>query len=269
MTLRTERHNIDDEVERLVLLSDIHGFIQPLHAVDEFLGSARKPYQVIFNGDLVRGGPWPREVIQWISDHAGPLATVGNHDETLMLGGEENASLCTEPGAYHALNEELRKYVGSLPECLDLHWRGHRIVCMHGHHANDGNDVAWITTPLEQANALINRAADLTVASHSHYPYVQPLDGTLVANTGSLSRVLLHVRTADGWHSQSGEADSQSTQDVRGSLLTVDVVNSKLDVQIVRFDFDKEGALADLKRAGETNLDFHRRWLYEGKVEVE
>lgn len=260
----SKQYDIDPNITRLLIVSDAHGFRQPIAALEP-QAELDDTTQVIFTGDLVCGGPWPREVTQWVMEHAGPLALLGNHDVVMLKEGNPDHSPCTDTGAHHCLTRELREYVRSLPYRLELHWRDTRIVCWHGHVDENGDDVSWLLTPEEQSGAFPEPNADLCVLSHTHHPYVLSRGAGLVANTGSLSRVTAGVRRKDGMFLPSGKKAGEP--DVRGSYLSVTKSNDGLDVDIIRFDFDREGAIADLEQAGETNMDFHREWFRDGIVD--
>ena len=262
-----KRHEIDAEKTRLLIVSDAHGFRQPL-AGFEARARLDARTQVIFTGDMVRGGPWPHVVTQWVMEHAGPLAVRGNHDDVMLAGGDPDDSPCTDTGAHYSLSPEQRDYVRSLPHRLELHWRGARIVCWHGHVNQEEEHVSWLLHPDEQSAAFPETGADLCVLSHTHHPHVLSRGSSLVANTGSLSLVASGVRQKSGMFLPNGKNDLDAVWDVRGSYLSVTSKDGGLDVEIVRFDFDREGALADLEEAGATNMAFHRSWLLDGIVDL-
>ena len=84
--LRTVESEVDDDVERVIVVSDIHGIYQSLEAFDAIYSNLGGPNLVIFNGDFCFPGNRPVEVFHWIRRMAGENFVLGNHDED-ALGG--------------------------------------------------------------------------------------------------------------------------------------------------------------------------------------
>ena len=270
--IRSKTVNLDDDVERLLIVSDLHSHLEPLEAFEEVRAKFTDRARVLFNGDAFYGGPRPVESAEWIMANAGELATLGNHDvkmietEATQAAPGEPASPFTEAGAYTLLSESQREYFRNLTHRLDVHWHGHRIALMHGHVNVENKPVPWISSPSEQASNFAERDVDLFVLSHSHWPYEVSVEGMRVANTGSLSLTSVGVIQDGGaLHLQSGEHElADDGGDNRSSFLSVTETSGKLTVEIVRFDYDRHAALDDLERAGGTDLVFRRRWMLDG-----
>lgn len=65
---------------KLLVISDVHGNIDGLRAVEKDAGSVDR---VLFLGDMVDYGFYPHEVIRWMQEHQA-IAVAGNHDRYLV-----------------------------------------------------------------------------------------------------------------------------------------------------------------------------------------
>lgn len=264
-------HRLDDGIEQLVVISDVHGHLQPLQLIDEILAGYDRKTQVIFNGDMFYGGPWPINVLEWVMKNAGELATLGNHDEA-MLRCEASISKkeppFTEAGTYQLLSEAQLEYIGNRPHRLELNWRGKRIVLMHGHITPDGAHGSWRSSPDQQAAVFVARGPDAYLLGHTHYAFVGQYSGSFLANSGSVSVPIVAVKSGDGLHAQSGRSGLDSSDDRRSSFIRISESKSELSVELVRFDYDRDAALADMERAGHPEMDRQRRWMASGILEI-
>ena len=247
--IRSARYQLDDSIDRLLIVSDIHGFVRPLKVFDALHAAMGGRSQIVFNGDMCNPGLWPAEAMQWIRRNAGELAVLGNHDEDVLQGaatGSEGDHLhFTEAGADQRFSDEARDYLRRLRHRLVLSWRSKRIVLMHGHINADGKAVSWRASPEEQSAHFVESDADLCIMSHTHYAYVRQHAGTICANTGSMSLPFIGVQDEHGLHLHSGKAEIGPDDDVRCSFLVVTAPDGELQVEIVRFDYDRQAELQD------------------------
>jgi predicted phosphodiesterase len=262
--IRSQAHQLDDAIDRLLIVSDIHAHLPPLRAFDRLRAKLRGRSQVVFNGDLFFGGGRPAEAAEWVIENAGALGTIGNHDEGMLLGGERDDPAYTEAGAYRRLTAAQRDHFARLPHRLELTWRGRRIVLMHGHRTPDGQFGSWMATPERQIGDFLDPTADLCCTGHTHFPFRRREGSTLFANSGSMSLTILAVREAEGLHVQSGEDAVPPDADARPSFLSVTEGEAGLQVDVVRFEYDREAALADLEAAGFPDVEPIRRWMADG-----
>ena len=266
--IRSACHQVDDSIERLLIISDIHSNLQPLLIFDELRKGLEGSYQLVFNGDLFSGGCRPVETAEWVIEHVGELATLGNHDEQMLrcTDVDDEHPPYSEPGAYQRLSAEQREFFQQLPHRLELDWRGKRIILMHGHVTMEGRNGSWMATPDQQIANFDEPGADLFVASHTHYAFVQQVGDGLFANTGTMCLPILGIETDDGLHVQSGREEIRPDDDRRTSFLSVTVEGGQLKAEIVRFDYDRESVLEEMKEEGRTDLELFRKWLSEGIV---
>jgi len=268
MEIRTDEHTIDDAVEHLLILSDLHAHLPPLAVFDAYRDDLDAPSRVLFNGDLFYGGARPVEAARWVRRNAGELVTIGNHDEGMLLTRGDDTKPYTEPGARKRLGEDLLAFFRNRPHRLLIHWRGQRIVLMHGHRDRDANPSPFTATPDEQIETFGEPEADLFTMGHTHYPFVREIGGGLFANSGSMSLTILGVRFPDRVHAQSGEAHASADGDVRCSFLDVTESQRTLHVKIVRFEYDREATIRDLIEAGYPDVTGFRRLLATGMLDA-
>lgn len=264
LMIRTRTRTLDDTLDRLIILSDIHAHLPPLKAFDQARLRLKGRNQVLFNGDLCFGGPRPAEAAVWLQDTVGELATLGNHDEGMLRGAQGEHPPYTERGAYLRLNEKQRDYFRQLPHRWIFSWRGKKIVLMHGHLTRDEKAGSWQAVPEEQIANFLDPTADLCVTGHTHYAFIRRVARTLFANCGSISAPILAVLNESGLHPQSGGKELTADDDPRSCFLSVTESGGSLDVEIIRFQDDREATLREMREAGHPRLELYTRWLTDG-----
>ena len=80
----TAEVEVDPAVQRLVVVSDLHAYREPLEALDQRLAQFTEPYLVFVNGDIVEGGIDGRFALEWTMRHATGRTTRGNHDSAIF-----------------------------------------------------------------------------------------------------------------------------------------------------------------------------------------
>lgn len=247
--VRSVRYQLDDSIDRLLIVSDIHGFVRPLEVFDTLHAAMNGRSQIVFNGDMCNPGLWPLEAIQWIRRNAGEFAVLGNHDEDVFQmdgsGSGDDQPHVTKEDEKQWFSNQVRDYLGSLRHRLVLSWRGRCIVLMHGHVTSNGKPISWRASPQEQSAQFVESDADLCVVSHTHYAYVRQHGRTICANTGSMSLPFIGVQDEHGLHLHSGNAEIGPDDDVRCSFLVVTLPDNEIQVEIARFDYDRQAELQD------------------------
>ena len=147
--MRTQSIQVNDQIEQLVVVSDLHGFIEPLKVLDEVIAAYQGKVQVVAAGDYVVTGPSPAETVEWVHQNAGRFAVRGNHDKGALAMAEGEHPPWTAPGAFLRLGCEQRKYLSELPDILELSWKGRRIRITHGRN-HSGEWVLWVQTMKER-----------------------------------------------------------------------------------------------------------------------
>ena len=220
--------------------------------------NAMEPDLVLILGDLVAGHRFvtaqvpvaeTAQVLAGLKGRLGVFAVLGNHDDDVLQGftaGSEGDHLhFTEAGADQCFRDDAHDYLRKLRHRLVLSWRSKRIVLMHGHINADDKAVSWRASPEEQSAHFVESDADLCIMSHTHYAYVRQHAGAICANTGSMSLPFIGVQDEHGLYLHSGKVEIGPDDDVRSSFLMITAPDGELQVEIVRFDYDRQAELQD------------------------
>lgn len=262
--METRQTEIPAQIARLVVVSDLHAFIEPLEALDRILDAQPEPTQVIVAGDILYGGANPLETLDWVRRRAGGLAVTGNHDDFGDDGARrprpEPQPIFTEAGALQRMDAAQRAYFLDLPRMLDLRWRGQRLRILHGHKLMD-----WKTTPARVVAQCADPAFALTVVGHTHFPFVRAHKDVLVANAGTTCLPIFGWMRPDGLIvSQDDDPLFVSRTGVYSSYLAITVQDGALHVTVEPFDFDRNRALERLHAAGDTRTATRSIWMKSG-----
>lgn len=252
---------VREDVESLVLISDIHGVLESLLALETVIHGleADGPVQVVVLGDIAPGGVNPLETLGWVREQAGEFALLGNHDIKALRSPDSPAHLCTEQGVRHRLDAEQFQYLAELPLVLDLTWRSHSILCTHGHVSPENVPLTNTALPGELLEKLARTGADLVATGHTHFPFVLRRDGCIVANTGSTSRLMYGVSSKGGpVMSLERPGVYAGGKSVYSSCLVARSVDGRLDVSVRAFDYDRPGYVEKLRAAGDPWFDINR-----------
>ncbi|MBI3986921.1 MAG: metallophosphoesterase family protein [Lentisphaerae bacterium] len=256
---------LDDRIERLIVVSDPHSFIEPLWAVERCLAASQAPFQVASTGDFLYGGLNPVEVVDWMRRHAGAFAVTGNHDEERPEHPGLESPPYTVAGALARLDVGQREYLRSLPPWVDILWRGRRIRLQHGHRTPAGREIHWTSRPSQLWNFLADAGVDLVVMGHTHFPFAENRNGRWLANAGSVSQLILGWKQADGRIvPQSDEPHFTSTSGIYNTYLSVTAPDGTLSPVVERFDYDRKAVIRRLHEAAFPHMDLKQLWIETG-----
>ena len=232
--IKTQIIHLDNSIDRLAVVSDLHACREPLIPFEECLAALPGRSQVFINGDLFEGGIDPVETVEWVRKNAQGFTVRGNHDAGVLREDlDGNFPSDTERGAYPKLNADHIRFLRELPEFLLIQWRSKTIRMMHGHRTPSGQKGHWLWVPGQAMKVFGNASVDLTLVAHTHFPFVMKRNGCFLANSGSLSNPIVMVRMRD--HSilyKSGDAESPANNDFRSSGFSVTEKNGALEVEI-------------------------------------
>ena len=183
---------------RALIISDIHGNIDALRALERQLGPRLDQFDsVLCLGDLVDYGPDPGEVVDWIRQHATHVVR-GNHDHAVATGEScrsapayLEASVLTRLRLQSTYTDDQLKYLQSLPlsETLvgDDSMAGPHAYLVH---ACPSNPLYAYMPPQrtdpEWTDALGGCVERTVLIGHTHLAFVRRVGSTLVVNPGSL-----------------------------------------------------------------------------------
>ena len=267
---------VDSSVERLIVVSDLHAFSEPLQEIDSYLDQLADRYQVFANGDLFSAGVDSAETVDWVRWHASGRTTRGNHDLSVSREIRRPASEASETvwpddseyGNHAKLSDDQLRFARELPDQLLIQWRGKLIRMMHGHGSLlNASDVDWKLRPDQLFPFFRDTGVDLTLVAHTHFPFVHERDGFLLANSGSVAGSLFRL------HGRSGEMIDRSEgydypirRGNKSSFLSITERNGSLTVEIVWFDYDRQGLLDRYGEQEGLGLPFsaRRAWIADG-----
>jgi predicted phosphodiesterase len=259
---------LDHAVDRLVVVSDLHAFLGPLHKIDEWRAGLSGRSQLIVNGDLFSTGTEPLETLRWVRERAGEFVVAGNHDEEVLQRAEGSHPLYETAGVSQVLTDEQRVYVGQFPYKLEIRWRDYLLRLMHGHRTLSGQmrpPDSFMTKPSQLMRLYGDPAVDLTILGHTHFAFVRRDKGVFLANCGSVSLPILAVRQKNGTLVVQGDGSVlEPDGDLRSTFLSVGERRGTLEVEVVRFSYNHGEALQRLEKAGYPHMQRWRRLSAEG-----
>jgi protein phosphatase len=174
---------------RLLILTDIHGNIDALDALDESYD------RILFLGDLVDYGAAPEEVVRWMSKRA-PVAVSGNHDLAMATGCDCRSSplsyalsVATREHFRPRMSEESLLYLSSLPARSSFDAGGAPFHLVHAtprdphfeYLAGDAPESTW-----QAAAGGLMRDGGWLLVGHSHRPFLRRIGSLAIVNPGSL-----------------------------------------------------------------------------------
>lgn len=177
-------------MNRIALLSDIHGNIPALEAVAADI-QHRNIDAVATLGDLVSGPLWPVETVRFLMKQNW-VQIAGNHERQLLTLPPTGQGP-SDRYADSLLNDEEHEWLRNLPATRQLK---EEILLCHGTPVNDktylletigGDGRIHLSSPDVIRSRLDGIPRTVIACGHSHTPRaVQLPDGTLIINPGSV-----------------------------------------------------------------------------------
>jgi predicted phosphodiesterase len=183
---------------KTLLLSDLHGNIDALWAVEEDLGRRdERPDLVLVLGDLVDYGPAPGEVITWVRGHAHHVVR-GNHDHAMATGADchsspafKELSVVTRDLFRPRLDGASLEFLKALPARLSVSVDGRIAWMVHATPRNPLFEYLGPGAPDEAWAAALGALAEdsaYVFLGHTHLPFVKHIGKAVVVNPGRLSQ---------------------------------------------------------------------------------
>ena len=179
---------------RAIVISDIHGNIDVLRALERRLGERLAEFErVICMGDLVDYGPYPNEVIEWIRERATDVVR-GNHDHAVATGAPcesspsyLQASIATRARLRDRLTPDAIDYLSRLPLEARVTVGQQSWLLIHATPREMLHDYVPAGATDEQWRAALgDRTGQQVLMGHTHMPFGRPFDGGFLANPGSI-----------------------------------------------------------------------------------
>lgn len=286
---------------KLAVLSDIHGNWPALQAVAADI-DAWQPDAVLVNGDVVNDGPSSLTCWQYIADRRtrdGWRVLRGNHEEyvaewrdpAMPREGPAYDLIRLSRWTYEQLDEADEQIVDTLA-ALPERWEwvapdGTRLAAMHGTLLGNRAGIYPFTSDDDVRRRIVT-GARVFVTAHTHVAHIRSLDGTLVANVGSVGipgdgdgRAAYGRFTwtaARGWEAQIVRVAYDRNQTERDYFTSgfMDEVGPEAELSLAQFrlscDVRTRWAAADRWRilSGEISLaESVRQWLAQDEFRTD
>lgn len=174
---------------KIIIISDIHGNIAALDAINE------KADLVLCLGDVVNYGPYPKECIERVKNLTDKIVR-GNHDNAVGKGMDCGCSAkykeISDAGKVftnNILNMSEKIFLSNLPIILNVEINGNIFLLSH---ASPGGDMYKYIRPETSDKDLkleINDIeADVVFIGHTHLPMIREVDGIKIVNPGSIGQ---------------------------------------------------------------------------------
>ncbi|MHB1361250.1 MAG: metallophosphoesterase family protein [Thermoleophilia bacterium] len=175
---------------RTLVISDIHGNIDALQAIDEQYDN------IVCTGDIVDYGPNPRECIEFLRER-NVIRARGNHDHAVAFcqdcqtpkGPLRRLSLASREYTEKVLSDGEKSWLGEAETSVQTGHDGLRIFAVHGAPSNHMYKYLLPQTSDEVlAKEVASVDADIIVIGHTHQPFIKRFDGKVLVNAGSVGQ---------------------------------------------------------------------------------
>jgi putative phosphoesterase len=187
------------EIERLAVLSDIHGVLPALEAVlaEPDVAAADR---IALTGDLA-SGPQPVETLDLLASLGDRAIWIrGNADRELADGQDTEIPDEVTPWAASQLRPDQVKLLAGLPEraVVTVAGLGQVLLC----HATPRNDteVVLVDSRMDRWTEVMDGLGDevaTVVCGHTHMPFARLAHGRMIVNPGSIG--MPYGRTGAHW----------------------------------------------------------------------
>jgi putative phosphoesterase len=170
-------------------LSDIHGNIDALEAIDEPCD------RILFLGDVVDYGPDPVACIEYLANR-NALLVRGNHDNAVAFKADcgcgeafKHLSLITREYMWKVLDQSQLEWLGRSATYRELWQTGKSIYATH---ASPSDNLFKYLLPdtLDEELRLeaVVAGTDIVLTGHTHKPFARVVSGRLFVNVGSVGQ---------------------------------------------------------------------------------
>lgn len=178
-------------LNRVAVLSDIHGVLPPLEAVLAE-PDVRAADRIVLTGDIT-AGPQPTQVLDLLTSLGERVIWIsGNADRELLeyrRGQRDTIHDPIAPWAAEQLREDHLDLLGSLPQSLCLSVRGLGQVLFCHATPSDDEEIVLVDSRLNRWKEVfggLDTDVRTVVCGHTHMPFVRLAHGRLVINPGSI-----------------------------------------------------------------------------------
>lgn len=235
-------------MERIAIISDVHGNLPALEAVLRDIGQ-REIDRIFCLGDLVGKGPSPAEAVDLVREHC-EVVVQGNWDD--LVSRQRNELL-----DWHRdrLGPDRLDYLAALPYCHDYRMSGRKVRLYHAsakslyHRVQPGHPVEERLAMFEETDATegsgMLRHPDVVGYGDVHNAFVQHIGGKLLFNAGSVGNPLDMTQAV--YAVMEGTYGSEA--------------HSAFGIQLIRVPYDIELAIRQADELGMPELAPYAREL--------
>ena len=240
---------------RTAVFSDVHGNLVGLEA---FLTDAaeRRVDQYVCLGDVLQGGPQPRECLDRLARFGCPIV-LGNAD-AFLIDLDPGVEATTEEQLQVArwsraqLGPEGIERVRAFESTVRLDLGGGRtLLAMHGS-PEAFDEILLPSTPEADVRAAVEDAgADVVAGGHVHMQCTRPIAHRVLLNPGSVGLAYDHE--------QENDEDAKLSPWAEYAIVDSDAVRVSIELHRVRFD--PAAVVKAIERSGRPNgASFARGW---------
>lgn len=214
---------------RLAFLSDVHGNIHALSAVQRFL-TDQDAESVFILGDLVGYGASPGAVIDFVQ-RAGWVTALGSSDARAAFGFAERGERSgvaeeTLVWTRKMLTDEQLEFLRRLPTGGRIMTKLGRVRYFHGSPHDPDSRLDLMADDRELEGVLENLGAKIVVCGGTHVPYYRRVAGGLFVDPGSVGLSLNREPGAD--------------------VAMIDILERDVKVQLHKVPYDYHAAAFDI-----------------------
>ena len=245
-------------MEQIAIISDIHGNLPALEAVLNEI-KERNIDRIFCLGDMIGKGPSSDVVLDICNERCEKIVR-GNHEEVICAVPIEEITndLLVKMNEWHRekIGKKRLEFLSSLDNCIDIKMSGKNIRLLHAspisvwNRIHKRDDKEKHLTMFENTEFTgFSFVPDIVGYGDIHSSYLETIGEKLLFNVGSVGNPLGRIVKAS-FGIITGEFNSSA--------------NDKLEIEIVKLDYDKDKAVEDAKNSGIPGSDLYINEILTG-----